>query len=116
MVIREGLNFSRATSILSQGTSAFKGNKLRDSAEAETEKACFSKDQWFSDAKVSGGFSNALNYFPYCSPIELVADTQKRTTTYSLIAMLCYQLWLHWFIYLGLLLFCSMEFTLWMEK
>lgn len=47
MVIREGLNSPRTTSILSQGTSAFKGNKLCDSAEAETEKACFSKDQWF---------------------------------------------------------------------
>lgn len=47
MVISEGLNFSRATSILSQATATFKGSKLYDSAEAETEKACFSKDRWF---------------------------------------------------------------------
>lgn len=115
VVIREGLNFSRTTSILSQGTSAFKGKKLCDSAKAEPEKACFSKDQWLS-AKVSRGFSNSLNHFQPCSPTELVADMRKRTTTYSLIAMLCYQLWLHLFIYLGPLLFSSMELILQMEK
>lgn len=47
MVVIEGLNSSRTTSILSQATSVFKGSKLYDSAEAETENSCFSKDQWF---------------------------------------------------------------------